>query len=176
MVGRCSLAGALFLWCVPTATAQQQDPPHLARALERAARFDAALGPQPQPAARWLGGDRLAWSPAGKAPWIILEVPTLQVLDSDAADAAVGGPAPAVQMPLGLASFGPADPESASPGQWTAQAANGDLVVSDAAGATRLRLSGAENYGWTLAPRAWNYDRRLFMALRVDNREVHRIP
>jgi dipeptidyl aminopeptidase/acylaminoacyl peptidase len=27
-----------------------------------------------------------------------------------------------------------------------------------------------------LAPRAWNYDRRLFVAVRVDNREVHRVP
>jgi hypothetical protein len=37
-------------------------------------------------------------------------------------------------------------------------------------------LSGAQNYEWGLAPRAWNYDRRFFMALRVDDRAIHRVP
>jgi hypothetical protein len=53
---------------------------------------------------------------------------------------------------------------------------NGDLTVSDTAGATRIKLSGAENYGWGLPPRAWNYDRRLFIAVRRDTREIHRVP
>jgi hypothetical protein len=63
---RYSRVGALFLLWVPVAIAQGQDSPQLARALERAERFDAALGPQPQPTAKWLAGDRLAYSPGLK--------------------------------------------------------------------------------------------------------------
>ena len=172
---RYSRAGALVLSLGPIATALGQDSLRLARALERADRFDAAMGPRPQPTAKWLGADRLGYSPTGKAPWTVLDAATARVEQSEVDDAAVGGPGPAMAMPLGLASFGPDSPP-ANPGGWTAQTANGDLVVSDAAGATRLKLSGAPNYGWSLAPRAWNYDGRYFIALRVDNREVHRVP
>src|SRR5687768_7646622 len=85
---RNSCVGALFLvCCLPIAIVHGQDSPGLARALERAERFDAAIGPQPQPAAKWLGGDRLAYSPAGKAPWTVLEVATGRVLESEVADA-----------------------------------------------------------------------------------------
>jgi dipeptidyl aminopeptidase/acylaminoacyl peptidase len=174
--GRYSRVGALVLSLGPITTALGQDSVRLARALERADRYDAALGPKPQPAAKWLGGDRLAYAPEGKAPWTILEAATWRVLESGIADAPVGGPGPAVGMPFGLASFGPDNAGPVNPGQWTAQAPNGDLVVSDAAGAARLKLSGAPNYGWGLPPRAWNHDRRFFVALRVDNREVHRVP
>ena len=173
--GRYSRIGALLLSLGPLASAVGQDSPQLAGALERADRLDAAMGPKPQPAAKWLGGDRLAYSPDAKAPWTVVEAATGRVLESEGADEAVGGPGPAMAMPLGLASFGPANPP-ANPGHWTAQTANGDLVVSDAAGAPRLKLSGAQNYGWSLAPRAWNSDGRYFIALRIDNREVHRVP
>jgi dipeptidyl aminopeptidase/acylaminoacyl peptidase len=166
---------ALFLGWVTIVSAQGQDSPGLARLLERAERFDLAIGPKPQPTAKWLAADRLAYSPAAKAPWTVFEVPTLRVLESDAADTAVGGPGPAAGLPLGLASFGPDNPGPVK-GSWTAQTPNGDLVVSDSAGATRLRLSGAQNYGWTLAPRAWNYDGRFFIALRIDDRAIHRVP
>ncbi|HWH31211.1 MAG TPA: DPP IV N-terminal domain-containing protein [Egibacteraceae bacterium] len=54
--------------------------------------------------------------------------------------------------------------------------ADGDLVVSDSGGATRLKLPGAPNYGWAVAPRAWSNDGQHFVALRVDNREIHRVP
>jgi dipeptidyl aminopeptidase/acylaminoacyl peptidase len=171
-----SRIAALFLLCLPIAIAQGQDSPALARALERAERFDAAMGPKPQPTAKWLEGDRLAYSPAGKAPWIVLEAPTARVLQYEVADAAVGGPGPAVGLPLGLASFEPANQAPANPGRWTAQMANGDLVVSDAAGATRLKLSGEPDYEWGLAPRAWSPDQRVFIAMRVDDREIHRVP
>ena len=180
MFSRCLRVGALLLSLGPMATASGQDSARVARALERAARFDAAMGPKPQPAAKWLGGggrgDRLAYSPEGKAPWTILEAATGRGLESQVDDAAVGGPGPAVGMPLGLASFGPPNAGPANSGRWTASTPNGDLVVSDAAGATRLKVSGAQNYEWSLAPRAWNYDGRYFIALRVDNREVHRVP
>lgn len=176
MFGRYLRVSALFLPWVAIASAQGQDSPQLARALERAERFDAAFGPQPQPIAKWQKGDRLAYSAAGKAPWTVLEATTGQVLESDVADAAVGGPGPAVGLPLGLASFGPATPGSTKSGPWTTQLANGDLIVSDAAGATRLKLSGAQNYGWGLAPRAWSPDGQRFVAVRVDNREIHRVP
>src|SRR5688572_4189758 len=156
-------------------SAQGQDFPQLSRALERAEQFDAALGPQPQPTAKWLGGDRLAYSPAGKAPWSILEASTGRVLESEIADAAVGGPGPAVAPPLGLAYFG-ANSGPANSGPWTARTENTDLIVSDAAGATRLQLRGAQNFGWAVAPNAWNRDRRFFVALRADNREIHRVP
>src|SRR5690349_11497239 len=149
-------AGALVLLWVPIAIAQTQDAPQLARALERAERFDAGMGPKPQPTAKWLDGDRLAYAPAGKGPWTVLDGATARVLESDVADAAVGGAAPVPVLPLGLASFGPADSGAANSGSWTARMANGDVIVSDNAGATRLTLSGAENYGWSLAPRAWS--------------------
>jgi dipeptidyl aminopeptidase/acylaminoacyl peptidase len=175
VLGRYSRVASLLLSLVPIAIAQGQDSPALARALERAERFDAAMGPKPQPTAKWLGGDRLAYSPAARAPWTVLEAPTGRVLESEVTDAAVGGPGPAVGMPLGLASFAPSKPGPNSE-PWTAQTTNGDLVVSDAAGVARLTLSGAQNHGWGLPPRAWNHDRRLFIALRVDTREIHRVP
>lgn len=174
-----TLAAFLFVpghTVISIAIAQGQDSPSLARGLERAERFHAAIAPTPQPTAKWLEDDRLAYSPVGKAPWAILDAATGRVLESEVADAAVGGPGAAPGMPLGLASFEPANAGPANSGPWTAKTANGDLVVSDAAGATRLKLSGAQNYGWGLPPRAWNYDRRFFMALRVDDREIHRLP
>jgi pimeloyl-ACP methyl ester carboxylesterase len=73
MLGRYSLTGALFLGWIAIASAQGQDSPSLSRALDRAERFDAAMGQQPQLTAKWLAGDRLAYSPAGKAPWTVLE-------------------------------------------------------------------------------------------------------
>jgi dipeptidyl aminopeptidase/acylaminoacyl peptidase len=175
MFNRYSRVSALFLLWVPIAIAQSQDAPQLARALERADRFDAALGPQPQPTAKWLDGDRLAYSPAGKAPWTVLEAPTGRVLESEVADAAVSGPGPgpALGLPLGLAYFAPTN---SGPPVWTAQSANNDLVVSDTAGATRLKLPGAQNYGWGVPPNAWSRDGRLFVALRRDVREIHRVP
>jgi len=170
------LVGALSLCCAPLGIAQGQDSPQLARTLERAERYDAAFGPKPQPTARWLAGDRLVYSPTGKAPWTVIEAPSARVLQSEVDDAAVGGPGPAMGLPLGLASFGPGNSEPNASGPWMARIANGDLVVTDAAGKTRLQLSGAQNYEWGLAPRAWNYDRRFFMALRVDDRAIHRVP
>src|SRR5215218_5230353 len=165
--------GALFLCGVAIASAQGQDSPSLARALERAEKFDVGLGlgMNQQPIAKWLAGDRLAFSQSGKAPWTILEASTGRVLESDVKDGAVGGPGPAAGLPLGLASSGPADS-----GSWTARRADGNLIVSDTAGATRLTLSGAPNYGWSLAPRAWNHDRRFFLAIRRDDREIHKVP
>jgi hypothetical protein len=174
-LGTSLAAGALALLWVPLVTAQGQDSPQLARALERAERFDAAMGPQPQPTAKWLGGDRLAYSSAGKAPWTILEPSSARVLESEAGDAAVGGPGPVATLPLGLASFEPANSAPANP-SFTVQTTNGDLIVSDGAGATRLTLSGAQNYGWGLAPRAWSPDRRIVLAIRRDDRQVHRVP
>ncbi len=67
---------ALFLWVVPIAGAQGRDAPRLARALERAEQHYVAIGPKPLPTARWLGGDRLAYSPAAKDPWTVLEAST----------------------------------------------------------------------------------------------------
>jgi dipeptidyl aminopeptidase/acylaminoacyl peptidase len=167
---RHSHIGALFLSWVSIAVAQGQDPVPLARALERAERFDAALGPQPQPAARWLEGDRLAYSPAGKAPWTVLEASTGRVLESAVADAAAAGPEPSGPP------FSPIQGAPADSGRWTARLAGGELIVSDTAGATRLKLPGAQNHGWDVPPLAWNRDRELFVALRVDNREIHRVP
>ena len=169
--------GALFLGLVPVAIAQGQAPPAVARALERAEQFYVAIGPKPQPAAKWLDGDRLAYSPAAKAPWTVLDATTGRVLQSQVDDAAVGGAAPAVAPPsVGMAYFAAASPGPANAGGWMAQAANGGLTVSDPAGATRLELSGAPNYGWALAPNAWSRDRQLFVALRRDVREIHRVP
>jgi len=167
---------AVVLLSVPVAIAQAQDPAELARALERAEQFYVATGPNPQPTAKWLGGERLAYSPTGNAPWTVLHAPTGRVLESEAGDAAVGGPGPAATLPLGLASFAPETAEPATPARWRAQVADGDLVVSDSGGATRLKLPGAPNYGWAVAPRAWSNDGQHFVALRVDNREIHRVP
>ena len=163
---------------VEGASAQGQDSPQLARALDRAEQFYVAIGPKPQPTAKWLAGDRLAYSPAGKAPWTVLDAPTGRVLESEAGDAAVGGPGPASGLPLGLAYFGAANSGTTNAGRpvLTARAANNDLVVSDTAGATRLELKGAQNYGWAVPPNAWSRDQRFFVALRRDSREVHRVP
>lgn len=118
MFSRYSRIGTLLLSLGSIATASGQDVPGLARALERADRFDAAMGPKPQPVAKWLNGDRIAYSPGGKAPWTVLEASTARVLQSDADDAVVGGPGPAMGLPLGLASFGPANGgASIMPGQ-----------------------------------------------------------
>jgi dipeptidyl aminopeptidase/acylaminoacyl peptidase len=148
----------------------------LARALERADRFEAAMAPKPEPAAKWLSGDRLAYSADGKAPWTVIDAPTGRVQDSEVDDTTAGGPGPSPGLPLGLASFASANATSANPASWSAQVTNGNLVVADAAGATRLTLPGAPDHGWILPPRAWNHDRRLFVAIRADNREVHRVP
>src|SRR5688572_6304470 len=144
---------------VPTAAAQGQDAPRLARALERADRFDAALGPQPQPTAQWLGGDRLAYSPTGAAPWSVLDAATGRVLESEANSVPTAGQGPPGHL------LGPYP----NPGRWTAQVSGGELVVSDNAGNTRLKLQGAQNYGWGVAPLGWNRDGNLFVALRVDS-------
>ena len=177
MVGRYSLVGGLFLGWIAIASAQGQDSPALARALERAEQFYVAIGPKPQPTAKWIGGDRLAYSPAGKAPWAVLDPTTGQVLQSEVDDAAVGGPGPGVAPPsLGMAYFAPATSAPGNAGGWTAQPANGGLTVSDPAGATRLQLPGAANHAWALAPNAWSRDRQLFVALRRDAREIHRVP
>ena len=178
MSGRYSRVGALVLSWVAIAGAQGQDSPQLARALERAERFDAAFGPQPQPIAKWQKGDRLAHSPVGRAPWTVLEAQTGRVLESEVSDAAVGGPGPAVGPPLGLSFFGAGNSESATSGgpSWTARTAGNDLIVSDTSGVTRLQLSGAPNYGWGMAPNAWNRDRQFFVAVRRDVREIHRVP
>lgn len=165
LIGRLSRLGALIL-CVPIATTQGQDALRLARALERAERFDAALGPQPQPTAQWLAGDRLAYSPTGGAPWSILDGATGRVLEPVASTAVTPNPGAPGHL------LGPYP----NPGRWTAQVTNGDLVVSDSGGATRLRLSGAQDYGWSIPPLAWNRDGTLFVAQRVDGRDVHRIP
>jgi dipeptidyl aminopeptidase/acylaminoacyl peptidase len=169
--------GALVLCSVALVSAQGQDSPQLGRALERAEKFDAGLGMSQQPIARWVAGDRLAFSQTGKAPWTILEASTGRVLESDVKDGAVGSPGPAAGLPLGLASFGPSESGAANPARWTARIENGrDLIVSDTAGAIPLTLSGAPDYGWSLAPRAWNHDRRFFLAIRRDDREIHKVP
>lgn len=175
MFNQYSRVAALFLLCVPMAAAQGQDSPQLASALERAERFDGALGPQPQPIAKWRG-DRVAYSPTGKAPWTVLDVSTGRVLESDVSDGAVGGPGPAVGPPsLGMAYFA-ANTAPANAGLWTAKSANNDLIVTDSEGGTRLQLQGAQNYGWGMAPNAWDRDRKFFVAFRVDTRKVHAIP
>lgn len=177
MVNRRECVVAAVLLCgIPVVHAQVQDPPAIARALERAERFDAATGPRPQPTAKWVGPDRLAYSPTGSAPWSIFEPATGRVLESDQSDAKVGGPGPAATPPLGLAYFGAGGVPSTNAGEWTTQAANGGLTVLDATGATRLALAGAQNYGWGLAPLAWSRDARYFGAVRTDTREMHRIP
>jgi dipeptidyl aminopeptidase/acylaminoacyl peptidase len=175
MFGRYSRIGGMFLCSVTIASAQGQDSLLLARALERAERFDLAMGQKPQPTAKWFGGDRLAYSPTGNAPWAVLEATTGRVLKSDADDAAVGGPGPTASLPLGLASF-VANSESGNSGPFTTQVSNGALIVSDSAGAPRLTLAGAQDYGWGMAPNAWNRDRTLFVAVRIDNRKIHRVP
>ena len=166
------LAVVVMSW-VPIAIAKGQDSPELARALERADRFDAAIGPKPQPVAKWVGKDRLAYSATGKAPWTVLDPATARVLESDADDSAVGGPGPAMGLPLGLAYFGSARPGRAP---WTARTENDELIVLDSAGAERMKLQGAEKYGWEIPPQAWSSDRRYFVAVRSDIRSVHSLP
>src|SRR5690349_24572350 len=83
--------------------AEGQDSLRLANALQRAERYYDAMGPRPQPVAKWIGEDRFAYSPGGGAPWTVIEAATQKVVASDAPDAAVGGPGPGFRPPLGLA-------------------------------------------------------------------------
>jgi len=156
------------------ASAQGQDSPRLARALERAEQFDLGLGLglSQQPIAKWLTGDRLAYSPTGKTPWTILEAATARVLKSDVDDAAVGGPGPARPD---LGPWGPPFANADRPA-WNVRTENTDLVVSDAEGATRLRLPGAPRYGWGTPPEGGNRDRKIFIAFRTDQRAIHTLP
>lgn len=148
----------------------------MTRALERAERFDAAMGPLPQPLAKWLGGDRLAYAPTANARWTILDASTGRVLQSEVDDGAVGGPGAAAGLPLGLAYFQEVSSGQSAPGLWTTRYENHNLVVSDNAGATRLELPGVQNYRWNVGTRDWDRDRRFFVARRFDERAVHRIP
>src|SRR5690349_19648194 len=128
---------------IPVAVTRGQDSASLARALERADRFEMAISPKPQPTAKWLDGNRLAYSPVAKAPWTIFEAPRMRVLDSAAGDAAVGGPGPAMELPLGLAYLGFASPQPPKAGRpvWNAREEGDDLIVSDTAGVARVKLS-----------------------------------
>lgn len=161
---------------VPAATVKGQDSLRLANALQRAERYYDAMGPKPQPAAKWLDADRIAYSPTGMAPWTVLDAATQRVVSPNAADTEVGGPGPGFRPPLGLAYFGAGNFPPANSGPWTTRVANGELVVLDSGGTTRLKLPGAQNYEWNLPPLAWSRDHRLFVATRVDSRDVHRVP
>ncbi|MDQ3346602.1 MAG: S9 family peptidase [Acidobacteriota bacterium] len=48
--------------------------------------------------------------------------------------------------------------------------------MSDATGATQLRLPGVPRYGWGTPPQGGNRDRRIFVAFRTDQRALHTIP
>ena len=172
---RYSRIGIVLASLVPVPPAQGQDTPPLAGALERAEKFFAAIGPAPQPVARWLSGDRLAYSPAGKSPWSILEAATARVLQSDAPDSAVGGQGPPASFANFIAYFGSGSSAPGKPGV-SAKVEKGELLVSDAAGATLLKLPGAENYEWSIPPHAWDRDRSRFVAIRSDDRAIHRLP
>jgi dipeptidyl aminopeptidase/acylaminoacyl peptidase len=176
MFDRYLRVGALFLCWVSITSAQSQDSPRVASALARAEKFDAAIGPKPQPTAKWVSGDRLAYSPSGAAPWTIFEAATGRVLESEVTDAKVGGAGSTVGPPLGMLYFGAGNAGPVNSGPWTTQVTNGNLVVSDNAGATRLTLAGAPNYGWGVAPLGWSRDQRFFVAVRTDSREIHRVP
>jgi dipeptidyl aminopeptidase/acylaminoacyl peptidase len=127
------------------------------------------MGPQPQPTAQWLGADRLAYSPTGAAPWSVIEAAAGRVLETGANVTLTP------QLPPNPTNrgFGP----YSSARQWTARGSGDDVVVADNSGATRMTLQGAENYGWgVMGDFAWNADGTLFLALRMDDRAVHRIP
>jgi dipeptidyl aminopeptidase/acylaminoacyl peptidase len=143
--------------------------------LERAEKFDVGLGAgmSQQPFAKWVGSDRLAYSPSGEAPWTVIEGATGRMLESEAGDGAVGGPGPTMGPPGGLGYFVSAN---SGPSSWTARSTNNDLIVSGSDGATRLQLSGAQNYGWFPAPNGWSRDRKFLVAMRRDTREIHRVP
>jgi dipeptidyl aminopeptidase/acylaminoacyl peptidase len=126
-------------------------------------------GPLQVPTAFWQSGDRLAFSPTGAAPWSILDAASARVLESNAT-ASPPGPAPVPILNRGL---GPYD----NARRWEANAASGDLVVTDNRGGTSLRVPGAQNYNWAVyGDMSWNADGNLFFAMRIDEREVHRIP
>lgn len=170
MHGRCVCICTLFLLWAPVANAQGQDPPLLARALERAERFDAVMGPQPQPTAGWLSGDRLAYSPTGAAPWSLVDLTTGRVLAAPTNVPTPPAPPPPTPLGRGLGPY-------ANAGRWTASSANGDLIVVDNAGTTRVKMPGAQDYGWfTYGDMSWNRDGNLLFAMRIDSRATHRIP
>ena len=114
----------VLLALVPITRARGQDSRRLADALDRAESYYNAIGPSPQPIAKWIGSNRVAFSTNGSAPWTVLDATTQQVASSDAADSAVGGPGPGFQPPLGLAYFGIGSPPPANSGPWKVQALN----------------------------------------------------
>ncbi|WP_420127830.1 DPP IV N-terminal domain-containing protein [Longimicrobium sp.] len=60
-------------------------------------------------------------------------------------------------------------------GRRVAFARGGGLAVSGAEG-TIAERAGDRDYGWILPEQAWSPDSRFLLALRVDQRSVHRIP
>lgn len=169
-------ASIVLLSWVPSSTAAAQDSARLASALQRAERYFDAMGPKPQPVAKWISPDRIAYSAGGRAPWTVIEAATQRVISSEAPDAEVGGPGPGLQFPLGLAYFGAGNSAAPGSGPFKTQLANGGLLVVDSSGATRLKLEGAENYQWNIPPLAWSRDNKFFAAMRVDSRNVHTVP
>jgi dienelactone hydrolase len=166
----------VILSWVPIAAAQGQDSLRLTTALERAEKFFSAIGPAPQPAARWMSGDRVAYSASGKSPWTVFDAATARVLEADVPDSGVGGQGPPPVFANFMAYFGSGNSGPANPGSWSAKVEKGELVVTNTAGATVLKLPGAENYEWSIAPHSWNRDRTRFVAIRSDDRAIHKLP
>jgi dipeptidyl aminopeptidase/acylaminoacyl peptidase len=172
MFGRASRIAALVLSLVPIINIGGQDSPQMTRALERAERFDQAMGVGQRPNAQWISGDRLAYSATGAAPWTILDPATGRVLQTDAGAETVPPQPPAVALGIPQWLFPPENPAPS----WNVQTENVDLVVTDAAGVTRIRLPGAPKYGWSTPPQGGNRGRRVFIAFRTDQRAVHTVP
>jgi dipeptidyl aminopeptidase/acylaminoacyl peptidase len=172
MFGCSSRIGALLLLLVPVVSVRGQDSSRMTRLLERAERFDQGLGAGQRPNAQWIGGDRLAFSATGAAPWTILDPVTGRVLHAEAGGEMVPAQSPAVTMGIPSWLF---PPESSTP-SWNVRTENTDLVVTDAAGVTRLRVPGEPRYGWGVPPQGGNRDRRTFIAFRTDQRAVHTVP
>ena len=164
-----TVVGALLLGLATVTSVHAQDSPAMARALSRAEQFDAGVGVGGAlPVALWQSADRLVYSTSGKAPWTVVEAGTGREMGTEA-----NITPPPMQAPILGRGLGP----YASTGRWTASTPGGNLVVTDNAGATALSVSGSQNYGWGVqGDLAWNHEGNLFLALRIDNREIHRIP
>ncbi len=95
----------------------------------------------------------------GGRPWS-LGFADRRVVAADTSDPAV--------VALGLGRLSP-------DGRWVAMAREGALTVSGARGAV-VQRPGEKEYEWMLPEQAWSPDSRFLVAMRTDQRSVHRIP
>ena len=138
------------------------------RAVLRGDRTEAAAG------CKVVGGDRLAYAPAARTPWSWLEAATGRCCQSEVDDAAVGVPRARRGTAFGTRTLRPASgsrvARRATPRKWR----TGACRVGRRRGCASHAAGRAEHGG--LGHHERGAAGRLFIAVRRDVRDVHRVP